>query len=231
MNNEVKTIGVIGGLGPLATAKFIEILNSKITKEKTIEYLVINDPTTPDRTAFILNESKDSPLPNILKMVDKLNKYNVDIIVMPCNTASYFNDEIIKNTTIKTMNIVEETIKYLKENSIKTVGVLATKGVLKSGTYKHYCDKYGIKMLEPSATDEEKIMDVIYKGVKANKEVNIEDVYDVAKKLHDLGATKIILGCTELSVLYQDKKIKGDLFIDSMQVLASSAIKNVNEEF
>ena len=59
-------IGIIGGLGPLATVKFMELLNSKINNKKEIELVVINDPTTPDRTEYILDNSKPNPISSIL---------------------------------------------------------------------------------------------------------------------------------------------------------------------
>lgn len=227
MSQNFKTIGIIGGLGPMATVKFIEILNNIITDNDNIDYLIINDPSTPDRTSYLLNKNNKNPLPNILKMVDKLNKYNVDIIAMPCNTASYFYSEIEKNTNIRFINIVEETIKYINEQGIVKVGLLATSGTIKSKVYKHYCDKYGIEIYVPNNDDQKEVMHIIYNGVKANKDVSTESLYEISEQMIKNGAEKIILGCTELSVLYQDKKITKDYFIDSMQILANNVIKEI----
>ena len=97
-------IGIIGGLGPLATVKFMELINERIDDED-IELVVINDPTTPDRTSYILDNTKDNPVYKILDMVKKLEKANCSVIVMPCNTAYYFYKEIKNATNIHFINI------------------------------------------------------------------------------------------------------------------------------
>lgn len=224
-----KKIGIIGGLGPMATAKFVEILNENITDYDSIEYLVINDPTTPDRTKYILDHKNESPVPSILNMVDKLNKYKVDLIVMPCNTASYFYDQILKHTKINFINIVEETVLYAKKNNIDKIGLLATRGSIKGGVYRHYCELYDIDYIIPNEEEQDVISSIIYDGIKAGQDYNADELYNVSNSLIKKGAQKIILGCTELSVIYQDKKIVGDEFIDSMQVLGKRIVEKVNE--
>ena len=135
---KLKKIGIIGGLGPLATVKFMELLNENLKDiTENVEMVVINDPTTPDRTSYILDNSKPNPVNKILEMVEKLNICDVSLITMPCNTASYFYHEIKAKTTIPFINIVEEAVKYLAEKNIKSVGILATEGTIKT--------KYGSK--------------------------------------------------------------------------------------
>ena len=169
-------IGIIGGLGPLATVKFMEMLNKRLINiNKEVEMVVINDPTTPDRTSYILDNTKENPINSILSMVKKLELFDVNLLVMPCNTASYFYKEIESNTNILFINIVEETVKYLKDNNINKVGLMATKGTIKSGIYKKLLEKYDIKLVIPSDNDQEIVSSIIYDGIKSNKKIDLNN--------------------------------------------------------
>lgn len=224
-----KSIGIIGGLGPLATVKFMEMLNERLsTVNEEIEMVVINDPTTPDRTAYILDNSKDNPNVTILNMVKKLNKNNVDIIVMPCNTASYFYKEIINATSIPFINIVEETTKYIANKNIKKVGLLATEGTIKSKIYEKMLKLENIECIIPTDNDQKIITSIIYDGIKSGNDIDLNSFYKVSNKLIDNGAEIIILGCTELSALKEIKSIKNPIFIDAMEILAENTIKYLN---
>ena len=221
-------IGIIGGLGPLATVKFMEMLNNKLIDiNKEIELVVINDPTTPDRTSYILDNTKDNPVNSILEMVKKLEIFDCNLLVMPCNTASYFYKEIINNTNILFINIVEETVKYLNNNNIHKVGLLATEGTIKSGIYKELLDNYNIELIIPNDNEQKIISSIIYDGIKSGTDINLNDLYSVINHLKDLGSKKIILGCTELSALKEIYKLKDDILIDAMEILADSTIEYI----
>ncbi len=221
-------IGIIGGLGPLATVKFMEMLNNRLINiDKEIELVVINDPTTPDRTSYILDNTKDNPVNSILEMVKKLEIFDCNLLVMPCNTASYFYKEIINNTNILFINIVEETVKYLNNNNINKVGLLATEGTIKSGIYKELLDNYNIELIIPNDNEQQIISSIIYDGIKSGNEINLNDFYSVINHLKNLGSEKIILGCTELSALKEIYKLKDEILVDAMEILADSTINYI----
>ena len=219
-----KSIGIIGGLGPLATVKFVEILNELIPNDSNIEMVIINDPTTPDRTAYILDKTKENPKTKILEMVKKLEISNVDVIVMPCNTASYFYNEIINATKIPFINIALETTKFLARNNFKKVGLLATKGTVESKIYEDLLKKENIECITPNNIDQEIISQIIYDGIKSGKKIDMDKFYNVSNNLIDNGVEAIILGCTELSVLKKIENINDEIFVDAMEVLAASTI-------
>ncbi len=221
-------IGIIGGLGPLATVKFMELINERID-DNDIELVVINDPTTPDRTSYILDNTKDNPVYKILDMVKKLEKANCSVIVMPCNTASYFYKEIKNATDIHFINIVEETVKYLDKNKIKKVGLLATKGTIKSKIYEDLLNEYDIECVIPNSIDQDTIQEVIYDGVKSNKDISLDKFYDVTNRLKEEGCEKIILGCTELSALRKIKGLYQEEYLDAMEILADDTVNYVSK--
>ena len=158
-------------------------------------------------------------------MVKKIEIFNCDLLVMPCNTASYFYKEIIKNTNILFINIVEETVKYLSDNNIKKVGLLATEGTVQSGIYKELLDNYNIDLIIPNKEEQDVISSIIYDGIKSGKEININDFYKVINHLKNQECEKIILGCTELSALKEIYHLKDEYLIDAMEILADSTIK------
>ena len=217
-------IGIIGGLGPLATVKFMEILKENINNNQEIEFVVINDPTTPDRTNYILNNNCPNPINSILEIIKKIELFDCDLIVMPCNTASYFYKEITDNTNIPFINIVHETVIYLKNNNIKKVGLLATNGTRKSNIYKDFLDEYNIELALPSEDDQEIISSIIYDGIKAGKKIDINSFNRIVNTLKNNGCEKIILGCTELSALRMIYKLSNPILLDSMEVLAISTL-------
>jgi len=221
-------IGIIGGLGPLATVKFMEMLNTRLENlNKEIEMVVINDPTTPDRTSYILDNTKENPINKILEMVKKLEIFDCNLLVMPCNTASYFYKEIINNTSILFINIVEETVKYLNSNNIKKIGLLATEGTIQSGIYKELLDEYNIELITPNKEEQNIISSIIYDGIKSGKEININDFHKIVNNLKNLGSEKVILGCTELSALKEIYHLQDEYLIDAMEILADSTLKHI----
>ena len=213
-------IGIIGGLGPLATVKFMEMLNKYLNNSREIELVVINNPTIPDRTAYLLDNSKPNPVYSIVETVRKIELFDCDLIVMPCNTASYFYKEIMSATNIPFINIVEETVNFLKNIDIKKVGLLATEGTIKSNVYKSFLNKNNIELVLPSNEEQKIISSIIYDGIKAGKEINIDEFNTIINNLYNKGCEKIILGCTELSVLNIIYNLNNHLLVDAMEILA-----------
>ena len=221
-------IGIIGGLGPLATVKFMEMLNTRLNNyHNEYEIVVINDPTTPDRTSYILDNNNENPIHAILKMVKKLELFKCDLIVMPCNTASYFYKEITSNTNILFINIVEETVQYLNKLNIKKVGLLATEGTIKSKIYEELLNEYNIELIVPDKSEQYTISSIIYDGIKSGKYIDLNKFNEIVKDLKNKNCEKIILGCTELSALKEIYNIKDKSLIDAMDVLADSTINYI----
>ena len=221
-------IGIIGGLGPLATVKFMEMLEKRLKNySKEYEIAIINDPTTPDRTSYILDNNKKNPINSILDMVKKLESFDSDVLVMPCNTASYFYKEIINNTNLLFINIVKETVDYLKKINIKKVGLLATDGTIKSKIYEDLLNNYNIELIIPNKYDQNIISSIIYDGIKSGQDIDLKKFYDVLNDLKKMGCEKIILGCTELSVLKELYNLNDKILVDAMEILADNTIKYI----
>lgn len=219
-------LGVIGGLGPLATAHFMELV-TKMTDAKTeqehVEMIVHSFPSIPDRTGYILGSNLKSPLPGLRSVGLALARQKVSCIAIPCVTAHYFHKELQSTIPVPILNGVAETVKLLKETGVKKVGIMATDGTIRSQLLSKELDYARILPVIPSEKRQEDVMHLIYENVKAGKEPEMDRFCRVQKELLDCGAEKIILGCTELSIIKRDYEI-GDGFLDVMEVLARESV-------
>ena len=132
-----KTIGIIGGMGPMATVDLYRKIVDYTAASKDSEHIhVYIDSNTdiPDRTEAILHGGKD-PVPEMVGSAIRLECMGADFLLIPCNTAHYFYDKICPMVHIPILNMLEETALEVKRQSIACVGLLATDGTIESGVY------------------------------------------------------------------------------------------------
>ena len=200
-------LGVIGGLGPMATACFLEMI-TKMTEAQCdqdhLEILIHSAPYIPDRTAFILGRSKDSPVEPMLKIGKKLAK-EVSCIAIPCITAHYFYRELSENIPAPIIHGIYETGLELQKNGIKRAGLMATDGTIESRIFQDQLEKMGIEVLANLGT------------------IDMEKFQKVSLQLKDQGAQVILLGCTELSLIKKDVPL-GKEYLDALEVLAQRCV-------
>lgn len=198
---EKKTIGIIGGMGPLATADLFRkiILNTKAgCDQEHIKVLIDNNTDIPDRTACIINNGLD-PVPQLTKSALSLWAMGAQLLVMPCNTAHFFYPRIQKAVEIPVLHMIDITANTLAQKGIKKAGLLATDGTLESGIYQNSFQNTNMELLVPNKADQAAIMDMIYHGVKAGKaDYDATRAKETMADLLDKGAEILILGCTEL---------------------------------
>ena len=231
-NNPHPVLGILGGLGPMATVYFYEMLirHTKAACDQDHIDIVINSrATTPDRTSYIIGKSSENPLQIMVEDSKRLKEYGVTLLAIPCNTAHYFYDMLTDAIDIPFLNIMEETAAYLESKGVKKAGVLATEGTVTSKTYHRYLEEHGISCIVPDEENQKLINDIIYNDIKTGKPADIEKFQKAANSLFEKGAEKIILGCTELSLI---KKAQGldARFVDSLEVLAKKAIEACGKE-
>ncbi|MFJ8515094.1 cysteate racemase [Lysinibacillus xylanilyticus] len=221
-----QTLGIIGGVGPLATMFIGEMIvrRTKATKDQEHLHTIIdNDTNIPDRTAFILDNTKENPVPVIVADAKKLASVGANMIAIPCNTAHTFYDEIVEGSPVPVLHMIRETAKRASDLGAKRVGILATTGTLTSRMYQDALEEFGITPVVPADAMKEKVMSIIYDYVKAGKDVSHEDWQPIEEAMLALNCDRIVLGCTELSIVNRDLKLS-DKYIDSLIVLAERAI-------
>ena len=222
-----KTIGIIGGMGPLATCDlFRKILDNTDapTDQDNVRVVIDSNTEIPDRTAAILHGGAD-PVSEMVRSAVLLEGMGADVLIMPCNTAHYFYGRITPFIRVPLLHMIRKTAKETTSRGIRTAGLLATDGTVESGVYKKAFDEEGISLLAPCGEDQKAVMDVIYDGVKAGK-----TVYDTAafrqavEGLLKAGAEAVILGCTELPLAFSLYGLDYPS-IDPTTVLARSALR------
>lgn len=233
----MKTLGVIGGLGPMATAYLMELV-TKMTKsgcdQEHLPMIVYSYPQIPDRTAYILKKNPNSPVPELVRLAKQLQQQNVTAIAIPCITAHYFWQEVSQQVQTPVLNALVGTAQHLRENGVRKVGIMATDGTIATGLLQLTLENAGMEVLLPDAENQQGVMDLIYRDIKANRPPDMELFRKISSDLHSSGAEVIILGCTELSLIKKDYDI-GPGFIDALEVLARLAVlacgKELNEAY
>lgn len=219
-------LGVIGGLGPLATARFLELtveMTNAASEQDNLDMIIYNFPSIPDRTGYILGSNLRSPLPGLLSAARALERDGAAYIAIPCVTAHYFADTLQSAVPVPIISILDETVRHLQENRIRSAGIMATDGTVFSGIFTKALKDAGIAPIHPSKQRQADVMHLIYENIKAGKPAELDRFRAVQAELTEKGAEVIILGCTELSVIKRDYPI-GPGFLDTMEVLAQQAV-------
>ena len=222
----MKTLGVIGGLGPMATAYFMQLvidMTDALTDQEHIPMIIYNCPQIPDRTGYLLGKQKVNPGPQIIECGKKIETAGAELIAIPCITAHALFPEIEKELETPVLHIIRETAAYLKREGISRVGLEATDGTVQTGVFQKELERQGIEVLLPSKDKQEMVMHIIYNNVKAGRRVDMDRFQQIETELQEKGAEVIVLGCTELSMVSRDEKI-GHGYLDAMEVLARAAV-------
>ena len=200
---EKKTIGILGGMGPLATADLFQkivLLTKADTDREHIRVYIDSNANIPDRTAAILSGG-ENPVPEMASALRHLEACGADCIIMPCNTAHYFLPRLQAMTKIPFLSILTAAAEACKAQFPgKTVGNLATRGTLAANLYQEALAQAGVPYLVPDAPAQDALMRVIYDGVKAGKGPDSyrADFLTVLEQMSAGGAEVFLLGCTEL---------------------------------
>ena len=219
-------LGVLGGLGPMSTFYFCELVTSHTKAQKDADHIdmfISSRASTPDRTAYILGKCKENPLPVMKEEASKLVSCGADLIVIPCNTAHYFYDGLAADCPVPILNIMSETVDFMKQMGVRHCGLLATDGTVQSGAYHRLCEASGIQCTVPNPADQARLMSLIYESVKQSKPADLSVMREISDSLRDLGCECLVLGCTELSLLRQAGLDELD-YLDSLEVLAYKTI-------
>ena len=210
-----KVLGILGGLGPMATVYFYEMLtrHTQAARDQDhIDVIINSRATTPDRTSYILGQSAENPFDIMAADAARLVTFGADVIAIPCNTAHYFYDRLNETIPIPILNMVEETVLAAKAGGSARVGILATTGTVRTRTYQRMDD-----------AAQAAVMDVIYGDIKQGRPADMAAFERAAASLRAQGCDRAILGCTELSLIKRDEGL-GAFYLDSMEVLARNAI-------
>lgn len=230
-------LGVIGGLGPMATAYYLELVirMTDVGRDQDHpEIIVMNIPSIPDRTAYILGKSSESPLEPMIDLGLQMKGLGAEVIATPCVTAHYFHEDLQKGIGLPVIHVIRKTAELLKQAGIQRVGLMATDGTVQSGIFQQRIEELGMEIVLPDAEGQRGVMALIYDQVKAGLSPDMDLFKTIRDQLHSRGADVVILGCTELSLLKKSCDL-GDGVLDVLDVLAKESVlacgKPVKPEF
>lgn len=227
MRNE--PVGILGGVGPMATVYFMQRvleMTDASRDQDHVDMLVWNHASIPDRTAYIVGDSDESPGPVMAEDARQLERAGAKFIALPCNTAQAFQDEVAAAVGIPVIDIVAVTVEAAKAAvpGLTTLGILATDGTLRAETYHRAAEAAGLTPVAPDDVVQKDVMSMIYDGVKAGMPVERERFDAAVEHLRAKGAGAIVLGCTELSILQTDLKVDDPDVVDSLDALAARTV-------
>lgn len=223
----MKKLGIIGGMGPMATTYFLYLLTKMSlagSDQEHMEILMHSKPSIPDRTRYILGLSQDNPAVQMTEIGRELKDMGAELLAIPCITTHYFHEELEKGIGLTVLHAVRDTAEYLKQAGVEKVGILATDGTVKSGLFERVLNQYGIATVNPGEESQQLVMDLIYRQIKSGEKGNIDEFIQVGEKLYTAGAQVNLLGCTELSLLKRDYVLPAG-YLDVLEVLARCAVQ------
>lgn len=223
-------LGVLGGMGPLATADFLaKVVGNTPARvdQDHIPVLVYGDCTTPDRTANIV-DGGPSPLPQLLEGIRMLNRNGVRAICIPCNSAHCWFEEMAAASGVPVFHIVRASAGQVRKKNpaARVVGVLSTFGTHRMGIYRKTLAEMGFTVVTPTDDEFETLVSPAIALIKANQLEEAEAVFaKAADRLRERGAEIIILGCTEIPIgMRKQYQANSGAFVDSNDALALEVI-------
>jgi aspartate racemase len=225
---ESRIAGVIGGMGPEATvdfmAKVIAFTSAEIDQDH-VQMLVDHNPKIPSRHAALFGYGED-PAPVICAMAARLEVSGADFLVMPCNFAHMFQEQIVAAANIPLISIIDETVAEVTRRfpDVDSVGILAAEGCVHSGTYQAALGKSSLSSVMQTSGELKELMTLInaIKAGERTEQIEI-DMRELAEALVKRGAQLIIAACTELPLVLDETMLSVPLVL-STDVLARRTI-------
>ena len=224
-----KILGIFGGMGPEATANLYQLIVQLTPVQKDQEHiptLIFSFPQVPDRTTAIQSNDR-SIVAYLTQGVRLLERAGASLIVIPCNTAHYFYDDMQRAVKIPILHMIREAVNETVRRypAAKTVGLLATSGTIQTGLYESEFQKKGVAVITPSAESQnERVMKAIALIKAGGDKKECRDLLATAGvELEKRGAQVIVLGCTEIPLAFDPASVQAPV-VNATRVLAEAAI-------
>ncbi|BHH83589.1 cysteate racemase [Desulforhopalus sp. 52FAK] len=225
-----KIPGIIGGMGPEATVDLMQRIIANTPAGDDVDHIhciVDNNPKIPSRIKAILNGDGEDPGPCMADMGKKLEGYGADFLVIPCNTAHYYYDDVVKAVNIPVINLIDLVVhQVVSQNPGMTqVGVLGSTTIVITKLYETRFAKFGIEVVYPDKPAQEDLFQIIKNVKRGNTGETVRKNFSaIGEHLQAKNVTLAILGCTELGIIANDLPIT---YIDAAEVLAQEIVEVV----
>jgi aspartate racemase len=224
----MKRLGILGGMGPAASAEFVNRLIQQTPAtcdQEHIPFVLWNEPRIPDRSTS-MQSGDDLPLPWLQEGIKGLKHAGCDYIVIPCNSAHFWYSQLSK-IGVPILHIVDSVATELKRLNLdkQKIGILGTQGTIESGLYQYHLNRQGWECITPTKQEMAGLVTPAIALIKANKIKQSQLM--LIKAIHSLidrGAQAIVLGCTELPLAIRTNQEEGIPLVNSIDSLVNAAI-------
>jgi aspartate racemase len=224
-----KVLGVLGGMGPLATQLFYKMIIEKTDArcdQEHLDMMILSHATMPDRTRAIMEGRTEELFQLLLKDALTLEANGAGVIAIPCNTSHVLADRLQEEISVPIINMIRETAAHIAglfpKKDVK-IGILATDGTINTGLYQKELQKAGLTPVVPGEQSQKLVMKLIYDGIKNGGEIDFADFLTIQEELRKEACDAAILACTELSCFKEQYKLPL-YYIDAMDILTVQSI-------
>ena len=221
-------IGIIGGMGPMASELFYKMVTDHTKAEKDqdhINMIILSDASMPDRTKAILSNDYEKVRKQMLEDAQFLQNSGCKAIAVTCNTAHFFVDMIQHELQIPVLHMIHLTIAHLEKICAKgeRIGIMATDGTIQTRVYQSVLEEKGFEWFTPEDAIQKEVMYQIYDRIKCGKRYDEQSWKRIIASYRDAGCSRVVMACTELSVLKEEGHLN-DWYIDPMMEMAHAVI-------
>ncbi|NLB83384.1 MAG: aspartate/glutamate racemase family protein [Synergistaceae bacterium] len=224
-----KILGVLGGMGPAATAEFLRLLTVRAPVSSDQEHptiYMISDPAVPDRSSAIIGKGED-PTERLQMDLETLSNWGADILAVPCNTAHFFIDGFRDHLCVPLIHIIEETVDAADALNPEGAWLLATRGTMESGLYQKYAAKKEYSFFVPPLEVQEQVQ----RSIELVKENRLAEAGELLRPLvENLWREReipICAACTELPLAYDASGLPGEKTVSSLQALCDACLREL----
>ena len=223
-------LGIIGGMGPMASALFYDMISSKTDAscdQENLDLILLSHAGMPDRTGAILSKDEvqiEAVRSKLLADAMFLQNAGCTAIAVTCNTAHYFVNMIEDELDIPFIHLIRETAEAVASKfGAKKVAVLATDGTIETRLYQDELSKRGVIAFTPKAEVQALVMHEIYDCIKSGKPADEEIWQKIEEYVKAEGCEAAVLACTELSVVRKELSL-GSFYFDPMDIMAERCL-------
>lgn len=227
----MKTVGIIGGLGPETTSEFyLDIVFSCQKRSKVSRPgIIISSVPLPyqiEEDLITKNVGSERYIRFLIKEAKRLEKAGADFIVMPCNSLHVFIKEIRDSVSVPVLSIVEETVKFIKENNFKKVGIVSTSATIQNKLYETAFLKEGIEYVTPDDYQQAKMGKIILNLVTGQqKNQDREELINIINDFEAKNVDCVALACTDLQLLIP--KHPNLKIFDTIKIFADATVEEI----
>lgn len=224
-----KSLGILGGMGPAATAEFLRLLAANAPaacdQEHPVLY-VLSDPQIPDRTAAVTGTGAD-PTPRLRKGLMTVSDWGADYLAVPCNTAHIFIDRFRDELPVPLIHIVEVTVEACKKMSPSGAWLLATEATCKTGLYQRYAEKINYSFRSVSKDTQAEVTQALTFVKAGQMSAAGELMRRIAEELWEIENIGIATACTELPLAYDASGLPAERSVSSLGALSEACLRSI----